>query len=321
MQKEQFKNISGTLPPHYLLGIDGGGTKTVFRLADESGKPLSTVYKGASNPNDIGMENTFSLLREGIYEACSGIPHGRITVFAGIAGGGLSGNNAEALHHFFEDFSFLAFENGSDIENLVALSSEEKRVLVIMGTGFIVYAINGAEKKRISGWGQLFDEGGSGYTIGRDAISAVLSAGDGSGRETLLTALLEARIREPAERHLTEFYRGGKRYIAEFAPLVFQAAKQNDPIALAVLEKNARFAAEKINAALAVLHQPSEDGGIPVFFAGGISRESEMLFPMIKGSLACGGCRLIRLEQEPIEGAVNRAKQIYEMKIKESGIF
>ena len=194
MQKEQFKNISGTLPPHYLLGIDGGGTKTVFRLADESGQPLSTVYKGASNPNDIGMENTFSLLREGIYEACSGIPHGRITVFAGIAGGGLSGNNAEALHRFFEDFSFLAFENGSDIENLAALSSEEKRVLVIMGTGFIVYAINGAEKKRISGWGQLFDEGGSGYTIGRDAISAVLSAGDGSGRETLLTALLDQPV-------------------------------------------------------------------------------------------------------------------------------
>ena len=312
--KEASKNTTENRP-HYLLGIDGGGTKTVFRLTDTSGKTVSTVYKGASNPNDIGMGNAIAVLRDGIAEACGEIPKGQITAFAGIAGGGMSGNNADILRRFFEEFAFFAFENGSDIENLLALSSEEKRVLVIMGTGFIVYAVNVEERKRISGWGQLFDEGGSGYTLGRDAIAAVLSAGDGSGKETLMTALLEAKTGESAEAHLTEFYRGGKRYIAEFAPLVFRAAEQNDPIALAILEKNTRFAAEKINAALAFL-SPSDSDEIPVLFAGGISKNSEILFPMIEKHLTHARFRLILLKDEPITGAINRAKQIKQRRVE-----
>ncbi|MBR6682061.1 MAG: XRE family transcriptional regulator, partial [Clostridia bacterium] len=41
---------------HYFLGIDGGGTKTVFKLTDDKGGVIDCIYKGSSNPNDIGME-------------------------------------------------------------------------------------------------------------------------------------------------------------------------------------------------------------------------------------------------------------------------
>ena len=47
----------------YFLGIDGGGTKTLFRLVDEKGAVIRTVLKDASNPNDIGMENAFAVLK------------------------------------------------------------------------------------------------------------------------------------------------------------------------------------------------------------------------------------------------------------------
>ena len=71
-----------------------------------------------------------------------------------------------------------------------------------MGTGFIAYALNGKDRKRIAGWGQFFDEGGSGYTIGRDAITAALCAIDGSGMPTMLTSLFEQRLCETAAAHL-----------------------------------------------------------------------------------------------------------------------
>ena len=74
---------------HYFLGIDGGGTKTVFKLVDENGIAIREIRKGAANPNDIGMENAITLLRSGISEVCQGIPYSDITMFAGIAGGGL----------------------------------------------------------------------------------------------------------------------------------------------------------------------------------------------------------------------------------------
>lgn len=123
---------------HYFLGIDGGGTKTVFKLIDENGAVIHTVLKGSANPNDIGMEQALALLKEGIHEVSRGISYSSITMFAGISGGGLSGNNAEIFRQFFKKFGFFAFENGSDIENLVSLSDYEKCILVIMGTGFML---------------------------------------------------------------------------------------------------------------------------------------------------------------------------------------
>ena len=298
---------------HYFLGIDGGGTKTVFRLADENGIVVREIRKGAVNPNDIGMENAITLLRSGISEVCQGIPYSDITMFAGIAGGGLSGNNATILKQFFGGFGFFAFDNGSDIENLVSLREEDPRVLVIMGTGFIVYAMSGTERKRIAGWGQFFDDGGSGYTLGKDVITAVLCAGDGSGKSTLLTKLMEDKIGETAEAHLVQFYQGGKSYIAEFAELVFLASESGDEVANAILESNLSFAAHRIDTAVSVLTKhPQNKMPIPVFFSGGISRRSDIIFPIIEKHLRNCSCQLIRLDNEPVEGAIRRASKIFE---------
>lgn len=299
---------------HYFLGIDGGGTKTAFKLADENGDVINCIYKGSSNPNDIGMEKATEVLKDGITEVCKGIPYSNITMFAGISGGGLSGNNVVLLNNFFKKFGFYAFDNGSDIENLVSLSDYEKSILVIMGTGFIVYVLDGEKRKRISGWGQFFDEGGSGYTFGRDAVTAVLSAGDGSGNQTRMTELLEERLGESAESHLNKFYQGGKKYIATFADLVFKAAETGDTVANEIIEKNMAFVASKIEAGLRYLADGKEKESIPVMFGGGISRDHKLLFPMIKKNITEYDCQLIRIESEPIEGALRRARKIHEMK-------
>lgn len=308
----------------YFLGIDGGGTKTAFRLVDEKGAVISTVQKQSSNPNDIGMENAFAVLKEGISQVCKGIPYGKVSMFAGLSGGGLTGDNAKVLHKFFGEFGFASYENGSDVENLIALADRDKCALVIMGTGFIVYALNGSKRKRIAGWGQFFDEGGCGYTLGRDAITAVLRYEDGSGNDTVLVQLLTERIGETAEQHLAKFYQGGKRYIAEFSDLVFEGAKLGDKVALEILEKNMAFAAAMIDTAVRELMKGSSESRrgtiagqsnaeqIPVFISGGISARQELIFPLIIKYAKEKNCRLIRLEQEPVDGALRHARRIYE---------
>lgn len=302
---------------HYFLGIDGGGTKTVFKLVDENGTTLKTIRKGSSNPNDIGMEQAISLLDNGIKEICLGIPYTKITMFAGISGGGLTGENAKILHRFFEKFGFFAFDNGSDIENLIFLAGQARCILVIMGTGFIVYAINGEKRQRIAGWGQFFDEGGSGYTLGKDVIAAVLSASDGSGKDTLLTTLLETHLGESTEKHLAHFYQKGKQYIAEFSDLAFLAAEKEDPVACQILERNMHFAAQKIQTAAMTFENPQAT--IPVLFSGGISEKHSVLFPMIKDQIKNANCQLQKLEGEPVDGAIQCAKTIFK-KIKGEAI-
>lgn len=50
----------------YLLGVDGGGTKTEFLLTDLHRNMVSRVVLGSSNPVDIGMDNCKKVLEEGI---------------------------------------------------------------------------------------------------------------------------------------------------------------------------------------------------------------------------------------------------------------
>lgn len=291
----------------YYLGIDGGGTKTIFKLTDESGAAVRIVCKGAVNPNDIGMDNACDVLREGILEVCGDIPRARITLFAGISGGGLTGNNAALLHAFFARFGFYAFQNGSDIDNLIALAEHRPCILVIMGTGFIVYSLQEQHQQRLAGWGQLFDDGGSGYTLGRDAIHAALCALDGSGEHTILSNLLTARMGMTPQAHLSNIYAGGKRYIASFADVVFDASAQGDHIARMILQRNMAYVAHIISTAARSI---PEEQNIPVLFSGSISKQSDVLFPLIRHHLADKRCILRRMEQDPVDGALEYARRL-----------
>ena len=50
---------------------------------------------------------------------------------------------------------------------------------------------------------------------------------------------------------------------------------------------------------------------IPVLFAGGISRQHQILFPMIEKYMDDTRCHLFHLEQEPVEGAILRAQKLF----------
>ncbi|MBR2615837.1 MAG: XRE family transcriptional regulator [Clostridia bacterium] len=299
---------------HFLLGIDGGGTKTVLKLIDEQGEVKAEICKGSCNPNDIGMERAMAVLKEGIREVCHGVPLSQVTLFAGLSGGGLTGNNAKIFQDFFEGFGFFAFGNGSDVENIVGLSDYDPCVLVIMGTGFVVFTVKGDERSRVAGWGQFFDEGGSGYTLGRDAITAALEDEDGSGDRTVLTALFRERLGESASAHLAKFYQGGKRYIAQFSDMALKGAEQKDAVCLGILEKNAAFIANKIDTAIRGISSDGQEGKVPVLFSGGLCREHEILFPLIEKHMNEEKHRLILQEAEPIEGALRRARMILQNK-------
>ena len=179
-----------------------------------------------------------------------------------------------------------------------------------MGTGFIVYAVDGEKRKRISGWGQFFDEGGSGYTIGRDAVTAALCSIDGSGEKTVLEGMFEARLGEPADKHVAAFYKGGKKYIAEFANIVFTASNDGDKAASEILQKNMEFAAGKIRTAAAALTKSGDTSPVPVLFSGGITNKSDILFPLLKGYLNGVSCTLSKIDSEPVEGALEMARRI-----------
>lgn len=59
--------------------------------------------------------------------------------------------------------------------------------VVASGTGAVTLAVGPTTVQRVDGWGHLLGDVGSGFWIGREALSAVLQAYDGRGRATALT--------------------------------------------------------------------------------------------------------------------------------------
>jgi N-acetylglucosamine kinase-like BadF-type ATPase len=260
--------LSTAAAERLYLGIDGGGTKTEFVLANEKGEVLRHAVLGPSNPNDVGFGGMQQVLRQGIAEVAGAYAPEAISVFAGIAGGTTS-DVAEKIHAFLADFGFAKVKNGSDAQNAISAGlGRMDGVAVIMGTGSVAFAQREGVLHRIGGYGYLLGDAGSGFALGRDAILAALQAEDGSGKETLLHAAVLHRCgKERVLPALGDFYSGGKTYIAQYAPLLFEAAEQGDAVALEILERQMREIARLIVGGAKKLQQTV----VPVAICGGIA--------------------------------------------------
>lgn len=263
----------------YLMGIDGGGTKTLGVLTAMDGTVLSQAKTDATNPNDVTLPVSVGRLT-GLCRALMGkagmtesaLPE--ISLFLGIAGGINYGPALEnALREAFPEVGVLTVR--SDIHILLSGGLPEgDGACIICGTGSACFLRRGEEMVRIGGWGYLLDSGGSGYDIGRDALEAALRHFDGRGEPTALSDLLARHLGGAVNTRITEIYREGKTYIASCAPLVFDAARQGDAVAEAILGRNARKLAEYAETAWRHLTADGRPAPatLPVVMGGGISQ-------------------------------------------------
>ena len=268
---------------HYL-GIDGGGTKTEFALADSSGNIQERLTLGPSNPNDVGMESCLAIIDKGVRELCANLKPEHISLFAGLAGG-ISGNNRQLIAHRLATYDFGNVDNGSDAQNAVAIClGEHDGVAVILGTGAIAFAQKQGVLYRVGGYGYLFSDGGSGFAIGRDVIRAALDHEAGYGTPTALTSEALSKCSTPTVMDaLASFYSGGKRLVASYAPLAFDAAKEGDRVAEEIIRQNMAAAAELIFSAIKVagLQAP-----VRVELCGGIANHKDIILPIISRALS-----------------------------------
>ncbi len=290
----------------YFLGIDGGGTKTAFLLEDAAGNLIAQCELGASNPNDIGMEQCAAVLRAGIREVAAGIDLQEVAVFAGLAGG-ISGNNGESIRKILSQLEFGFLAHGSDVDNALEVCLHGGNgVAVIAGTGNIAFVQEDGIRHRVGGWGYLLDTGGSGYSLGRDALDAACRALDGRGGATALSKLLEAQLQMPLEMAIPKIYSAGKRLIASLASAVFAACDQKDPVALAILDRNCAYLAELIGAAQRHITTPDA----PVVICGGLANRADLLEPRIK-EYCEKACNLHFCMTPMVSGAVMCARRNY----------
>ena len=293
----------------YLLGADGGGSKTAFLLADIEGNPIATCTRGRSNPGDIGYEAMESLILEGFSSLCreNGVKETEIvSIFAGVAGL-TSFKMNELLRAAMEKlFPCAHCDCSHDGMNVLygAFPGGEDGAIVICGTGSSCFANAKDSVYRIGGYGQ-FDLTGNGYEIGKAAFAHVFRTLDGRDAYGVLATRLDEKFPGGCHKSIFDINGYTKTQFATFAPLVFDAAREGDPAAIAILEQNFAYIGELITTAANLY-----DGKpYSVALAGGIFKDP-LSMEMVQKHVPAHAT-LFRLEKEPVLGAVAKAKHQY----------
>ncbi len=296
----------------YLLGIDGGGTKTDYVLSDENLNVIRKLTSCGCNPFDSGIGTAKEILRKGIYEVCEAVHFSDVVMYAGISGG-TSGSMKWELEKFFNGFGFNAFKNGSDTQNIFSASlGDDDGVIIIMGTGSCIVTQHDGIQGRMSGWGHLFDDVGSGYSIARDAFAAGFRSIDDLGE---YTCFIDAVLKDypDVQTLVGKLYDGGKKIIASFCPLVFECAKNNDAVCIEIIKNSMRITGDAIKKAANKVKAEK----VKVIAAGSLTKEPMTIRYLTRALEDVNNVDLTVLNESPVKGALINAHKILNKLSKE----
>lgn len=298
---------------NYVIGIDGGGTKTQVVLADLNGNVLLNTMYGSTNPNAITKQELDDTFREIFQEMEETVPRSLnkvSSIFTGASGAG-SKASASLLSEiiapfFYEDTKIKVVPDS--INALYSGTFGKPGIVQISGTGSITYGINERQEQgRVGGWGYLLGDEGSGYDVGKKGIQAVLQFFDGCGPDTLLSNMLFDLYKINSGRELIDkiYYSDNPRLeISRISKLVFQAFEKNDAVAIAILRK----VADEIAQSIMTLDQKlfKEEGKVTVTLCGGLFSNTTILPVLLQDVLINYPKRmsLVTPEFPPVVGSV-----------------
>jgi N-acetylglucosamine kinase-like BadF-type ATPase len=293
----------------HVIGIDAGGTKTVCLLADERGVIVSESRGPGANLHTSGEPGVERVLQEVMKAAIGERGITPAAICLGIAGVDRD-DESRTIHAIMRRIgqrSRVVVVNDALIA-LVAGARDEPGIVIIAGTGSIAYGRNRrSEAARAGGWGHIIGDEGSGYWIGREALSAVMRAADGRGPLTGLTydVLEHFSISDVSRLPRIVYDREQPRMsVAALGPLIQRARDDGDAVATRILER----AAEELGLAAGSVATQLEMRGDPFTFhlAGGVFRVVPWLAEELPRRLAeiAPRCQVQLLDEEPATGAV-----------------
>jgi glucosamine kinase len=298
----------------FVIGVDGGGTKTRAVLADEQGEQLAEAIGAGSAARPQEIERSAGVIagvvRDVIEIAEKAPAHPRV-LYVGVAGAGREPERLALLEALVTHD--IADEVVVQPDFAIALDDafgEGPGVLLIAGTGSSAFARSptGATA-RCGGWGPVIGDEGGGAWIGRRALSVVAAAADGREPETALTGavLTATELSEPVEliRWAATATPGT---LATLAPVVMSVADGGDLRANSIVSLAVEELALHIRSLARQLFA-DERASVPVAFTGGLLTKGTSLRKRLEHRLksAVPGAQIRAEPIDPARGAVRGA--------------
>ncbi len=314
-----------------LLGVDGGGTKTAALVAtldsDDNVHVLGSGRGGPSNLRLAGRERSLASLDAAVDQAMSSAGCGGASVDCAVLA--LAGSSSRDIHtavtRWAEERRLTTdLHIVHDADPLLAVGAPDGfGVAAIVGTGSVAVGLDSiGNSARKGGWGHWFSDKGSGFDIGRMALSAVAEASDGIGPQTMLLHTIQERLGcAEARQFLKKIIESGdvRREIAALAPLVLEAALEGDGVAVQIETTAAGEIARLVSA---VADSLTFAEPYPLALGGGIvcgsHRFRERLIHQLEVMGAVPGT--ITCVNEPVEACLELARSKLQARRMVSGI-
>lgn len=175
---------------NYVLGFDGGGTKTECVLMDPAGKILARSFSGPSNPSRIGVESAAREVEKAAELCLKEVGAARTAVAAlgaGLAGTTDPGRKEKMRAALAAAFPGAAVNIFTDLEMALAAAGEGPVIVLVAGTGSAAIGRDAqGQIWRTGGYGPLHSDDGSAYDIGSRAVAGAIKERDARGVDSSL---------------------------------------------------------------------------------------------------------------------------------------
>jgi len=294
----------------FVIGVDGGGTKTVGVLADFKGKISKKIEIGSTNPNKIGFKRAVFNLKKLISRISE---NKKIKVaYLGLAGGlERDREKREKIRNEIQKFfDFPIFVGGDQKIAFRAGINEKDGIVVIAGTGAIAMGWRGKKVAISGGWDWLIGDQGSAFWVGKKVLEEIGKALDGRREDFELRKFIfkKLRIKKEIDLYKNFYCEDFVTRVALISKFVDEFSKRGDRFSKEILIEAAK---EVSKMAISVIKKLNfEREGFPVVFTGGMFK-SKIFRGKVEREIKkiAKRAKFILLRKKPVIGAIKLAKE------------
>jgi len=292
-----------------VLAVDGGGPGCRAALCDRSGHILAFAQGGSCNYHSIGADKTTEALtvlltclmkKQALRVNCIVLGLAGLDTKRDQAALTLIVHTALTAANITTDKIYLSNDAMLTLKGSVG---QNNGVLIVAGTGSIACGItkDGLEA-RVGGWGYRVGDEGSGYSIGKAAITHILKSYDGRENSSGISAAILNEMSFTDEDKLLNWIYSSQfsiARIAALAPIIIRLAEEGDQQGITIIQHACQDLAEMAFTVIRKLSLVNTD--FSLVLSGGVLKNSIIHRQLIERlTSTCNGLQVIAPNDQPI---------------------
>ncbi|HUW71689.1 MAG TPA: BadF/BadG/BcrA/BcrD ATPase family protein [Candidatus Humimicrobiaceae bacterium] len=301
----------------YVIGVDGGGSKTTVVLVNLKSQILVRYQADSSHPRNIGIKNAIKNLAQAIEKVLGKIRGDKkiLSTFLGLPAMEEEFKSKKDIikkellkHKKIQSIFKGKLIIGSDqLAGFRSGADEKDGIVLIGGSGCATHGWRKSQEVKVDAWGYL-SEMGSAFWVGQKALQAIWRELDGRGPKTLITKLVFQKLKIKNKETLIEkiYSKNPFKVILPLSVLVDKASKKGDKIAKDIMREAGKELALSANTAVRKLN--FQKFKFPLVLIGSMFK-SKIVLDTVKKEIkkVAPGVKFIRPKAEPVIGAVKLA--------------